>query len=425
MTTYSKLIRNDEVHGSVYREPSVFKEEMERIFYRTWVAVGHESEVPNSGDYKRTWIGDQPAIMVRDREGEINVMLNRCTHRGAQVCESHRGNSHIFRCPYHGWSFNSQGKLLGLTYSAGYPQDFDKASYNLKSAKVDTYRGFVFANLSDDACPLLEHLGNAAEGIDRFVDFSPSGKLNLSAGFAKHKIDANWKIVLENETDGHHPLFSHRSIFSVVESNLATVFDESSEGLVRDLGGGHTELDFRPVYRRIGQPFAWLGSKSGHFEDYQSALKAAKGSETAADMLLTGPPHIMIFPNLFLAELSVHFLQPVSATCTIQHCTIAQFEGAPTLNRRMIRKAEGTIGPAGLLQADDAEMYESVQRGIMARAEDWVSLKRGLHREVSRDNGVIESHFTDESSQRGIWRHYRSLMGSTSPNSLNKESNEQ
>jgi fatty-acyl-CoA synthase len=363
--------------------------------------------------------------MVRDREGEINVMLNRCTHRGAQVCESHRGNSHIFRCPYHGWSFNSQGKLLGLTYSAGYPQDFDKASYNLKSAKVDTYRGFVFANLSDDACPLLEHLGNAAEGIDRFVDFSPSGKLNLSAGFAKHKIDANWKIVLENETDGHHPLFSHRSIFSVVESNLATVFDESSEGLVRDLGGGHTELDFRPVYRRIGQPFAWLGSKSGHFEDYQSALKAAKGSETAADMLLTGPPHIMIFPNLFLAELSVHFLQPVSATCTIQHCTIAQFEGAPTLNRRMIRKAEGTIGPAGLLQADDAEMYESVQRGIMARAEDWVSLKRGLHREVSRDNGVIESHFTDESSQRGIWRHYRSLMGSTSPNSLNKESNEQ
>lgn len=410
MNDYNDLIRSDEVHSSVYREPSVFKDEMERIFYRTWVAVGHESEIPNSGDYKQTWIGDQPAFMVRDRDGNINVLLNRCTHRGAQVCESPKGNSHVFRCPYHGWSFNSQGKLLGLTYSAGYPKDFDKSGYNLKAAKVDSYRGFIFANLDPDSCTLLEHLGNAAAVIDRFVDFSPSGKLNFSAGFAKHRIDANWKIVLENETDGHHPLFSHRSIFSVVESNLSTVFDESSEGIVRDLGNGHTELDFRPVYRRINKPFAWMGSSAHQFEDYVTALKAAHGEEAAEEMLVTGPPHVMVFPNLFLAELSVHFLQPVSVSRTVQHGTIVQFEGAPNLNRRVIRKAEGTIGPAGLLQADDAEMYESVQRGIMAKHPDWVSLKRGLHREENKGNDIIESHFTDETSQRGIWRHYREQM---------------
>ena len=118
----------------------------------------------------------------------------------------------------------------------------------------------------------------------------------------------------------------------------------------------------------------------------------------------------MVFPNLFLAELSVHMFTPVGVNRTVQHCTVAQFEGAPDFNRRIMRKAEGTIGPAGLLQADDADMYERVQSGLEARLPEWVVLKRGMARARLDPDGVLVSNGTDETPQRGIWRHYRELM---------------
>ena len=202
----------------------------------------------------------------------------------------------------------------------------------------------------------------------------------------------------------------HRSIFSVVPTALTDVFADSSAAEVRDLGMGHTELDLRPEYARIGRPLTWLGTSPGKLAGYAADLDRVRGAVHAAKMLEAGPPHVMVFPNLFLAELSVHMFTPVSVERTIQHCTVAQFEGAPEFNRRIMRKAEATIGPAGLLQADDAEMYERVHRGLEARQPEWVVLKRGTERERPDPGGVLVSNGTDETPQRGIWRHYRQLM---------------
>lgn len=410
---YDALVEADRVHGSVYTDPRVFADEVARIWNRGWVYVGHTSEVAQPGDYRQTWLGTQAAILSRDKQGEVHVLLNRCSHRGAQVCDQPQGNSSNFRCPYHGWTFSNSGALLGFPYHTGYGGEVQKKDLGLGRAEVGIYRGFVFARLDRGGPPLLEHLGNAAEGIDRFVEFSPVGELQMSAGWIKHDIRANWKILLENETDGYHPGFVHKSIFSVVPTGLADVFADKSAATVRDLGGGHTELDLRDEYADMGRPLSWLGSTPEKLAEYVADLTAARGEEKAAKMLEAGPPHVMVFPNLFLAELSVHWFQPVAVDRTVQHATVAQFAGAETFNRRIIRKAEGTIGPAGLLQADDAEMYERVHRGVTAGLPEWVILKRGLHREQREPGGVVVSNSTDETPLRGIWRHYREVMTGT------------
>ena len=109
---YPRLIRPDRVHGSLYTDPRIFADELARIWYRTWVYVGHLSEIPEPGDYVRKNIGLQDVIMTRDADGRVHLLLNRCAHRANLVCEAGRGNSKSFRCPYHGWTYRNTGELI-------------------------------------------------------------------------------------------------------------------------------------------------------------------------------------------------------------------------------------------------------------------------------------------------------------------------
>ena len=120
MVSVAPRIEADRVHGSLYTDPDVFEQELERIWYRTWVFVGHVSEVPAPNDYVRKWIGPQPVIMTRDKQGQIHLLLNRCAHRANLVCDADKGNSSAFRCPYHGWTFANDGRLLGYPFNSGY-----------------------------------------------------------------------------------------------------------------------------------------------------------------------------------------------------------------------------------------------------------------------------------------------------------------
>jgi phenylpropionate dioxygenase-like ring-hydroxylating dioxygenase large terminal subunit len=137
-----ELVQESRVHRRIYLEQEVFDLEMERIFERNWVFVGHESEVPAPGDFKTIPIGTQPAIMTRDENGDLHVLMNRCMHRAATVCQEERGNCSAFRCWYHGWTYNHKGELIGLPYANGYGASFDKRKFGLiKAARVEKYRG--------------------------------------------------------------------------------------------------------------------------------------------------------------------------------------------------------------------------------------------------------------------------------------------
>jgi phenylpropionate dioxygenase-like ring-hydroxylating dioxygenase large terminal subunit len=268
----------------------------------------------------------------------------------------------------------------------------------------------VFGSFAEDGPSLAEHLGAASEALDRLVALSPSGRVELTAGWLRHSVRANWKMLLENETDGYHPQFVHASIFSVADSGIGDLYGERSIALSRDLGSGHTENDLRPEFRRIGAPLGWFGTDPSRVPEYVAQLEAAHGAERARELLIDGSPHVMIFPNLFVAEIQLFVLQPLAVDETVQHVTAIQFEGAPDMNRRMLQQTLGSVGPAGLLLADDSEMYERNMRGVQALRPEWLLLSRGTHRERRDENGFLVGAATDEVPQRGIWRHYRELM---------------
>ena len=233
--------------------------------------------------------------------------------------------------------------------------------------------------------------------------------MEITAGWLRHKAKANWKMLVENETDGYHPKFVHSSIFDVAGSGIGDLYADGSTAVTRDLGDGHTENDLRPEFRRLGQPLGWFGTKPERVPDYVAKMHEAHG-EGAEEILIDGSPHVMLWPNLFIAEIQLFVIQPIAVDETIQHVTAVQFKGAPDMNERMLRQTIGSVGPAGLLLADDTEMYERNQRGVQALNPEWLIIARGMHRERTDENGFEVADATDEITMRSIWRHYRELM---------------
>jgi len=407
---WSELVRDDRVHGSLYTDPVIYQAELEKIWFRTWVYVGHESEVPQANDYVMKSIGPEPVIMTRDKSGTIHLLHNRCPHRGNRVCMTEQGSARSFTCPYHGWTFANDGSLKGYPFPSGY-EGVDRSTLGLgKVARVGNYRGFVFASMAAEGPTLEQHLGAAMGAIDALCETSPEGEVEITAGFLKHKVKANWKFLVENETDGYHPSFVHASIFEVAQSGIGTLYSSDSEAVSRDFGNGHTENDLRPEFRKRGVPMGWFGTTAEKLPEYAAKMNAAYGEEKARKIMIDGTPHIMIYPNLFIAEIQIFVIQPLAVNETVQHVTALQFKGAPDLNRRMRQQTMGSVGPAGFLLADDAEMYERTQMGVQMRSPEWLYLGRGKHRERLDENGFRIGDATDETPSRGIWRHYRSLV---------------
>jgi phenylpropionate dioxygenase-like ring-hydroxylating dioxygenase large terminal subunit len=411
MTDYRRLIEPSRVHGSLYTDPRVFAAELARIWYRTWVFIGHASEVREPGDYVRKTLGLQDVIMTRGSDGAVHLLLNRCAHRANLVCEAARGNASSFRCPYHGWTYRNTGELIGFPFNQGYggKGTIESELSLARVPRVDSYRGFVFASMAADGPALTEHLGEAAGELDRLAGLSPDGEVELTAGWLRHRTRANWKLLAENETDGYHPQFVHGSIFSVTGSPIGALYSDKSAAVTRDLGGGHSENDLRPEFRRVGQPMRWLGTTQDRVPGYVSRMREVHG-DAAEQILIEGAPHVMIFPNLFVAEIQVFVIQPVSAGESVQHSTAVQLAGAPELNRRMVSQSVGSVGPAGMLLADDTEMYERNQRGLAMLAPEWLDIRRGLARERTDERGLRVGTATDETAMRGFWRHYLTLM---------------
>ena len=407
---YKSLVQDDRIHAALYTDPRIFAEEMERIFHRGWVFVGHESEIPRGGDYVTRRIGAEPVIMVRGSGGEVSVLINRCRHRGTLVCPADRGHARALTCPYHGWTYDLQGALLGVPYPGGY-ESFDKTAHGLpRAARVDSYRGFVFASLHGEGITLAEHLGPATRLIDRSCDLSPAGEIELTAGWVRHRCAANWKMLPENDSDGYHLGFVHMALFRTTRSQYQRVVgdEKTIKAVVRDWGSGHIEIDWSPGYEGL---FEWLGGVSGPVvADFMAAITRRDGAAVAERRFREGPAHALIFPNLFLGETNIAIVQPVSVDECVHWHTPMFWKGAPDFNGRLLRMAEAGMGPASFLMPDDLIVAGRNQLGLRARTAPWLMMGRGLNRETVDADGRRVSHVTDETTYRGFYRHYRTVM---------------
>lgn len=348
---YDALVKDDRIHGRVYTDPAIFEEELDKIFSRGWVYVGHASEIPNPGDFRLRPIGRQSVIMVRDDDGQVRLLMNRCTHRANAVCQVERGNTKMFRCAYHGWTFRTTGELASVTYADRYDTSFRKEDFGLRSApRLGTYRGFVFGSLSPVGTTLDEYLGpRVKDQLDLFVDLAPGGELDVTAGVHKYAYRANWKFQIENGMDGYHP--------------------------------------------------------------NREALIARHGQARTEELLTAGGTHLLVFPNLILIGVQIRVIRPVRVDETEVFLYPTLLTGAPSeLNTARLRGHEAFYGPAGGGATDDLEMFERNQMGLSARVDPWLLLARGRHQEHHEADGTLVGQITDEVTQRGIWRQWKKVM---------------
>lgn len=410
---YRSLIAPERIHGKLYKDPEIFRQEMQAIFHHGWVFVGHESEVPRTGSFVSKPLGLQNVIMVRAEDGAVHVLYDRCPHRGNKVLQQSEGVARGFVCAYHSWSFGLDGSFKAMPDASGCGPDFDFRSARLAALpRVQSWRGFVFASMQAEGISLAAHLGRAAAMIDQLVDLSPAGQVRLSAGWLRHRIRGNWKSLLENQVDGYHAPFVHSSLLTA-NRDWADERDRRGDSptTTRDLGMGHSEVDYSDGYRAKGTTLRWTGNiPEARAPRYVAAMRAAYPAETAQERLVAGPPHAAIFPNLFIAEMNIMVLQPLGPDETIQWTTPVLLEEGHEINERTLRRCEGALGPAGFLIADDSEIAELNQRGLRNDVPEWLLLGRGLHDETHQPDGTIVGGLMDETSQRAFWRHYAGVM---------------
>ena len=234
----------------IFIDPDLFELEMKYIFEGNWIYLAHESQLAENGDYLTTWMGRQPVIVSRTRKGDLTAVVNSCAHRGAMVCRRRKDNRSTWTCPFHGWTYSNDGRLLKAKdeKGAGYPEQFRKdGSHDMaKVPRFESYRGFLFGSLNPDVPPLTEHLGDTARLIDLMADQSAEG-LEVLRGASTYTYDGNWKVQAENGADGYHVASTHWNYAATTSRRLTgesatetKAMDASSYGKTR---GGFYAFD--------------------------------------------------------------------------------------------------------------------------------------------------------------------------------------
>src|SRR5689334_17359502 len=213
----AKYVEPDRVRREVYTDPDIFELEMQRIHERVWIYCGHETQIPKAGDYYTVQLGRQPMLMVRASDKKIHVLYNRCPHRGNMMCGDRHGNTgEQFRCTYHAWQFHYDGRLKQIPMmDSGYKDNrLNKESPELsmkRAARVESYRGFVFASLAKDGPTLKEFLGKSIVAFDDMCDRAPEGEVEVVPNCFRVIQHSNWKLFMENQIDALHPSVTHQS----------------------------------------------------------------------------------------------------------------------------------------------------------------------------------------------------------------------
>jgi glycine betaine catabolism A len=218
--------------GREYWDEDVWREERDRIWHSTWVAVGRAEEVPDRGSYRTYDVAGESVFVTRNADGELRGFYNVCSHRGTRFLDEGCGTvKKAFKCPYHGWTYGLNGELLA-TPNVEQDEFFDRADYPLHAIHVDTYAGFLFLNLSSARpIPLVEFLRSGAETMTAFDRFSMQ---DLRIGHRiVYEVKANWKILVENYNECLHCPTIHPELVQVVPLfRFGEVWDED----IRDDG---------------------------------------------------------------------------------------------------------------------------------------------------------------------------------------------
>ena len=422
------LVRPSEVHRDVYTNPEVFALEMKHLFAQTWVFVGHDSQCPKKGDYITTTVGNQPVIMVRHTDDQIHVLYNRCPHKGTKIAIDPAGNTgKFFRCPYHAWSFKTDGCLLAIPMKKGYDGtglEKSEAASGMKAVgAVHNYRGFVFARLSDEGISFEEFFGNSLSSIDNMVDRSPVGRLEVAGPPLRYMHHCNWKMLVENQTDTCHPMVAHESSAGTAVKIWEEM--EKPEGMEKPMA--------MEVIAPFMSPYEFMDSMgirvwpNGHghtgvnvsiHSDYSAIpgyfeqMIEAYGEERAKAILGENRHNTVYFPNIMIKGpiQQLRVFHPIAADKTLVETWIYRLVDAPDkLLERTAMYNRLINAPTSMVGHDDLEMYERAQEGLLSDGLEWVNVMR-LHAEDEEEDVELVEPGTTERQMRNQFAAWRKFM---------------
>ena len=420
------LVRPDSVHKRVYTDPHIYELEMERIYGRAWIYVGHESQVPQPGNYHTTRLGDQDVVMVRAQSGAVHVLYNRCPHKGAKLVSEGDGCAgKFFRCPYHAWTFKLDGAHLSAPLRGGFegtrydPSDPDFSMRRL--ARVDTYRGFVFANQAAQGPELREFLGGASSSIDNLCDRSPVGEVEVAGGVFKVLQQSNWKVFYENLHDTMHARVTHESSYVAAREEAAVLGEMPFELLIQE-GNGEPYAFWEKLELRA-YPYGH-GYMEGIFDpssatrdpasrEHFECISAAHGEDRAREIFGMSRHNTILYgsgsPHNVFQQFRV--IRPLAVNRTLVEIQVFRCKGAPqAVWDRALTYANLVNSPSSNVMPDDIEVYRRCQEGNLTNGGEWVSLHRYVGTDKILPDGAVSTNGTSELPMRNQFAAWRAYM---------------
>jgi phenylpropionate dioxygenase-like ring-hydroxylating dioxygenase large terminal subunit len=413
------------VGRSVFVDEAIHALEIERIFGRCWLFLGHESEIPNPGDYVTRRMGDDHVIVMRGPDGRVRVFLNTCSHRGVKVCRADSGHARQLICPYHGWTYDTAGRLLTTGFDDFYAGKLDKEASGLKPvAQTDTHGGLIFATFDPQAPSLADYLGDARFYLDTYFNRTPGGMVVLSPP-QRWVVQANWKMgALNFGTDNQHLYPTH---FGPTALEL---IGAPSQAVIAALGASHqVTMSGHSTVNTVLPPdqvIPFCGLHPDLVPLYERTLSAAQLDILRRNVVTVGNvfPHLAwIQPALDVerngqpvAAGTLRVWQPIGAhAMEITSWYLAEREAADEWKQRVLEAGVRGFGMSGVFEEDDVDVWSSVNsvcRGRQARAEA-ASFETALNFSPVDDfpgPGTAYYPMLPESVQFNLLRRWKALM---------------
>ncbi len=388
----------------VYTDPEIYRREQELVFAGAgWAYVGLEAECPEPGDWKRTQIGERPVFALRGDDGTLRVFENRCAHRGVQLCRETFGRARELVCPYHQWTYDLRGQLIGVPFRrglrgrGGMPADFSLEANGLAELRTHLRHGVVFASFAESPPDFADWLGaSMLHYFDRVFD----GRALRVLGYARQLVPSNWKLMFENIKDPYHASLLH--VFLVTFGLFRA--DNPSETKM-DASGRHSCL----ISMR-GDPTSAADTSEMRSFKRDFALR----DPSLLDPVREFPGDATVVMQTLWPNLIVQQQSNTLATRQIVPRGPGAFELVWTffgyasddeaMTRRRLLQAN-LMGPAGYVSLDDSEVMQLSQQGIAPYPDAQGRLEMGGHGTTDED------HIVTEAAIRAFYAYYRRVMG--------------
>ncbi len=423
--TFGRIVDVDA--GAISREifvnEDIYQQEQEQVFAQAWLFVGHESQITKPGDYFVSSMGEESVILCRDRQNEIHVFLNSCAHRGMKVCRYDEGNTPVFSCPYHGWSYATDGKLVEVPYfKDAYKETLDKSKWGLINVpQLYNYKGSIWANWDKKAPPFLDYLGGMKMFLDLALDGRDGreGRSEILSGVQKWTMPSNWKFAAENFAGDNYHNISHRSVDMVGIGPSGRGRRDNDESLAgRRLNVSFPDLGHAAVFDMLPDNLPQVAT----YTDTQVVEEYFREQEAKRRASLGDRPNLIgmvgtVFPNMsYLARQprSIAMWHPRGPHMTEAWRWFLINKDTPDEVKEVLRHYYIRYsGPGGMTEQDDMENWNyahKASKGVIARRRPYnYEMGIGYIEEDTGLPGVVTEGICEENA-RGFYRRWAAMM---------------